>query len=111
MTAIDAGANIDIVWEEQRATVRIPLDGEVSQEWSHRYRALARRQNLTAWAESHPSRGWVIVELPDGADQAETTAALDTVKDLVGEADAAASPPDTEEIDRVVRDWWAKQPG
>jgi hypothetical protein len=111
MTAIDAGASIDIVWEEQRATVRIPLDGEVSQEWSHRYRALARRQNVTAWAESHPSRGWVIVELPEGADQPETTATLDTVRDLVTEADAAADPPDTEETDRAVQAWWAKQRG
>ncbi|HEX4059603.1 MAG TPA: hypothetical protein VHY58_01165 [Streptosporangiaceae bacterium] len=111
MTTIDAGANIDIVWEGQRATVRIPLDGEVGQEWCRRYRALARRQNLTAWAESHPSRGWVIAELPEGADQPETMATLDTVKDLVSEADAAADPPNTEETDRVVQVWWAQQRG
>jgi hypothetical protein len=111
MTAIDAGANVDIVWEEQRATVRIPLDDEVSQEWCRRYRALARRQNLTAWAESHPSRGWLIAELPEGADQPETEAMLDTIRDLVTEADAASDPPNPGETDRVVQAWWAKQRG
>jgi hypothetical protein len=111
MTAIDAGANVGIVWEEQRATVRLPLDGEVSQEWCRRYRALARRQNLTAWAESHPSRGWVIVELPEGADEAETMTTLDAVKDLITEADADADPPNPGETDRVVQAWWAKQRG
>jgi hypothetical protein len=73
MTTIDAAAGIDIVWEQQQATVRIPLDGQASPQWFRRYRALARRHSLQAWAESHPSRGWVIVELPDGAGPEEIT--------------------------------------
>jgi hypothetical protein len=111
MTAIDAGTDIDIIWEDQQATVRIPLADEVSQEWCRRYQALARRQNLAASAENHPGRGWVIAGLTDGADPAEITAMLDTVRDLVAEADAAAAPPDIAETDRAVRGWWAKQRG
>ncbi len=33
MTTIDAAAGIDIVWEQQQATVRIPLDGQDSPHW------------------------------------------------------------------------------
>jgi hypothetical protein len=109
MTKIDADAEIDIVWEQQQATVRIPLAGDVSQEWCRRYQALARRQNFPASAERHPSRGWVIVELPDGAGPAEVTATLDTAHDLIGEADGAEDPPDPAQTDRAVRSWWAGQ--
>jgi hypothetical protein len=109
MVTIDTAAGIDIVWEQQQATVRIPLAGEGSPQWFRRYRTLARRHSLQAWAESHPSRGWVIVGLPDGAGPEEITATLDAAMDLITEADAAGDPPDPEETDRVVRDWWAKQ--
>jgi hypothetical protein len=111
MTTIDAAAGIDIVWEQQQATVRIPLDGQDSPHWSARYRALARQRGLTAWAESHPSRGWVIVELPDGAGPEEITATLDAARELIAEADSAGDPPDADETDRVVRGWWAQQRG
>jgi hypothetical protein len=109
MTTIDAAAGIDIVWEQQQATVRIPLDGQASTQWSRRYRSLARQHALSAWAESHPSRGWVIVELPDGAGPEEITATLDAARDLITEADAAGAPPDPAETDGVVRDWWSQQ--
>jgi hypothetical protein len=111
MTTIDAAAGIDIVWEQQQATVRIPLAGEASPQWYQRYRALARRHGMTAWAESHPSRGWVIVELPDGAGPEEITVTLDAARDLIAEADAAGDAPDPEETDRVVREWWVRQRG
>lgn len=111
MTTIDAAAGIDIVWEQQQATVRIPLDGQASPQWLGRYRALARQHGLQAWAESHPSRGWVIVELPDGAGQDEITATLDSARELICAADAAGDAPDPEETDRVVRDWWSHQRG
>jgi hypothetical protein len=111
MTTIDVAAGIDIVWEQQQATVRIPLAGQASPPWFRRYRALARQRGLQAWAESHPSRGWVIVELPEGAGPEEITATLDAARDLVTEADAAGDPPDADETDRVVRDWWGQQRG
>ena len=111
MTAIDAAAGIDIVWEQQQATVRIPLDGQASPQWFGRYRALARQHSLRAWAENHPSRGWVIIELPEGGGPGDITATLDAARDLIAEADAADDPPDAEETDRVVRDWWAQQRG
>jgi hypothetical protein len=111
MTKIDTDAEIDIVWERQQATVRMPLAGEVSQEWCRRYQALARRRNFPASAELHPGRGWVIVELPEGAGPPEVTATLDTARDLVTEADGAGDSPDTGETDRLVRTWWSGQRG
>jgi hypothetical protein len=109
MTTIDAAAGIDIVWEQRQATVRIPLAGQASEQWVSRYRALARQHGLAAWAENHPSRGWVIVELPDGAGPEEITATLDGARDLITGADSAGDGPDPEETDRVVRDWWFHQ--
>jgi|SRR5579875_2044615 len=111
MTKIDADAEIDIVWEQQQASVRIPLAGDVTQEWCRRYQALARRQNFPAGAEQHPSRGWVIVALPDGAGTPEIDATLDTARELIAEADGAEDPPDPAETDRVVRAWWSRQRG
>jgi hypothetical protein len=111
MTKIDTVAEIDIVWEQQQATVRIPLAGDVSQDWCRRYQALAHRQNLPASAQRTPTRGWVIVELPDGAGPAEVTATLDTARDLVAEADGAEDPPDPAQTDREVQTWWARQRG
>jgi hypothetical protein len=109
MTTIDASAGIDIVWEQQQATVRIPLDDQTSPQWFRRYRALARQRGLQAWAEGTPTRGWVVVELADGAGPEEVTASLDAARDLITEADATGDPPDPEETDRVVRDWWQRQ--
>lgn len=111
MTTFDASAGIDIVWEQQQATVRIPLDDQTSPQWFRRYRALARQRSLQAWAEGTPSRGWVIVELADGAGPEEIAATLDAARDLITEADASGDPPDPEETDRVVRDWWQQQRG
>lgn len=109
MTKVDAAAEIDIIWEQQRANVRIPLAGDGGQEWCRRYQALARRQNLPARAEHHPGRSWIIVELPDGAGPPEITAVLDSARDLVSETDAAEEPSPPGETDHVVRDWWASQ--
>lgn len=111
MTKIDTVAEIDIVWEQQQATVRIPLADEVSQDWCRRYQALARRRNFPARAERHLSRGWVIVELPDGAGASDIGATLDTARELITEADGAEDPPDPSQTDRVVRTWWARQRG
>lgn len=111
MSAIDPNAEIDIVWEEQQARVRIPLDDQISGEWARRYRALARRKNLGAWAEDHPSRGWVIIEMPDGAGRSEVLAALDTARELITETDDAEKAADAQEIERAVREWWASQRG
>jgi hypothetical protein len=109
MTEIDAGADIDIVWEDKQATVRIPLAGQVSQEWCRRYQALARRQNVPARAEVTPTRGWIFAGLPDGAGRSDIVATLDAARDLISAADAADDPPDAGETDSVVRGWWAGQ--
>lgn len=111
MTAIDASAEIDIVWQDQQATVRIPLDDHISQEWARRYRALAHRRNFSAWGEDHPSRGWAIVELPDGAGRSEVLKALDEARDLITETDNAEEAADARAIEGAVREWWASQRG
>jgi hypothetical protein len=109
MTAIDASAEVDIVWEGKQATVRMPLDGHISEEWARRYRAQAHRRNFSAWAEDGPSRGWVVVELPDGAGRSEVVAALDEARELVKVTDEAEQAADVQDVERAVREWWANQ--
>jgi hypothetical protein len=111
MTEIDAAADIDIVWEDKQVRVRIPLAGQVSQEWCRRYQAIARRENVPTRAEVHPSRAWVLVELPDGAGRQDIEATLDAARDLITAADAAEDPPDAGQTDSVIRGWWAGQRG
>jgi hypothetical protein len=111
MTAIDAKAQIDVVWQDQQATVRIPLDGHITGDWARRYGALARRQNFAASAEDHPSRGWISVELPEGSGAKDVAQTLDTARELVKAADEAGEGADAQEVDRAIREWWAGQAG
>jgi hypothetical protein len=111
MTQIDTGTDIDVVWLDGEAKVRIPLAGDVTQEWCRRYQARAHRENFPARAEKHPARGWVIVDLPDGAGKQEIVAALDAARDMVAATDDAGESPDVRQTESVVREWWAGQRG
>jgi hypothetical protein len=111
MTQIDTGTDIDIVWQNGAAKVRIPLAGDVTQEWCQRYQARARRESFPARAEKHPGRGWVIVDLPDGTGPPDIVAALDAARDLITATDDAGEAPDVQQTETVVRTWWADQRG
>jgi hypothetical protein len=50
MTDIDLHADIEIQRHDDHVTVRIPLAGEVSQQWHRRYQALARAREVPARA-------------------------------------------------------------
>jgi hypothetical protein len=50
MTDIDLQADIEIQRHDDHVTVRIPLAGEVSQQWHGRYQALARAREVPARA-------------------------------------------------------------
>ena len=110
MTEIDTSADLDIVWRQDEVAVNIPLAGEVPAGWARRYDELASRQGLTAQAQEHPSRAWIVVTMPAATEPSQMVAALDSARDLIGAADAVAEqPPDAEETAAVLRKWWARQ--
>ncbi|HEY2578710.1 MAG TPA: hypothetical protein VGI74_20595 [Streptosporangiaceae bacterium] len=109
MTQIDTTAEIDVVIHGAETTVRIPLADQATQEWCARYQAMARRENLPARAEDHPARGWILVEMPSGADGQEVVAMLDAARDLIGKADATEEDQDPEQTATAARGWWSDQ--
>jgi len=111
MTEIDADADIDIVWREQELTIRIPLAGEVSQEWARHYLRLARGKGIPARAEDSPGRAWIVISLPASTERSEVLATLEAARELMGKADAVeeSSPDHDREIAAAVREWWAEQ--
>jgi hypothetical protein len=110
MTEIDTSADLDIVWRQDEVAVNLPLAGEVPAGWARRYDELASRQGLTAQAQEHPSRAWIVVTMPAATEPSQMVAALDSARDLIGAADAVAEqPPNAEETAAVLRKWWARQ--
>ncbi len=52
MTDIDLHAGIEIQRHDDHVTVRIPLAGEVSQQWHRRYQALASERGASKGPKS-----------------------------------------------------------
>jgi hypothetical protein len=69
VTDIDLHADIEIQRHDDHVTVRIPLAGEVSQQWRRRYQALARAREVPARAEELPDRNWIVVNVPASIDR------------------------------------------
>jgi hypothetical protein len=69
MTDIDLHADIEIQRHDDHVTVRIPLAGEVSQQWHRRYQALARARKVPARVEELPDRNWIVVNVPASIDR------------------------------------------
>ena len=110
MTEIDTSADLDIVWRQDEVAVNIPLAGEVPAGWARRYDELASREGLTAQAQEHPSRAWIVVTMPAATEPSQMVAALDSARDLIGAADTVAEQSqDTEETAAALRKWWARQ--
>jgi hypothetical protein len=108
MTEIDPEGDIDIVVQEQEMTVRIPLAGQVSQDWCRQYQAMAHRMNVPARAEVHPARAWVIVDLAGDTGPEDARAAMDAARNLIAKTDSAGKG-DPEQTAAAIRKWWASQ--
>jgi hypothetical protein len=113
MTDIDPAADIEIHRGFAQVTARIPLTGHVSQDWLAHYKMLAHQvvadpggqfpaarsarggadDALPVQAEDVPDRSWIIVRLPASTGRAEVQAAMDAVRELIREADAAEQAP------------------
>jgi len=111
MTETDASADIDIVWREHELTIRVPLAGDVSQDWARRYARLAQRKGIPARAEDTPGRAWIVITLPASADRTEVLETLAEARELIPKADAAEESPagHEKEIASAVREWWSEQ--
>jgi hypothetical protein len=93
MTDIDPRADIEINHGEEHVTARIPLAGQVTNDWLRYYQKLARARDLPAEAVELPGRAWIVVRVPASDDHDEVLAMLDTARSLIAEVDAAAEQP------------------
>jgi len=109
MTQIDPHADIDIGKHDDHVTVRIPLDGDVSQLWHRRYLALARAKDVPARVQELPGRTWIVVTMPLSTDRAEVHATMDAARSLIAGADIAEQSTAAAETEALVRAWWTHQ--
>ena len=125
MTDIDRAADIEVSRGFAQVTVRIPLTGQVGQQWVSHYNSLAHKWmvhsgNEKAFpragegaleAQVSPDRGWIVVRLPAALDRAVVQSVLDAASELIAEADSAEQVPQAAETEATVREWWARQRG
>jgi hypothetical protein len=123
MTDIDRAADIDVSRGFAQVTVRIPLTGQVSEEWLSVYKSLAHKWmvhsgNENAFhrsgegvmeAQNAPDRGWIVIRLPAALDRAVVQSVLNAARDIIVEADAAEQAPQAAQTEAAVREWWARQ--
>jgi hypothetical protein len=123
MTDIDRAADIEVDRGFAQVTVRIPLTGQVSEEWLSVYKSLAHKWmvhsgNENAFPRSGegvmegqnlPDRGWIVIRLPAALDRARVQSVLNAAREMITEADGAAQAPQAAETEATVREWWARQ--
>jgi hypothetical protein len=125
MTDIDRAADIEVSRGFAQVTVRIPLNGLVSQEWLSVYNALAHRwiahsghENVLPQrgegvmeAQGQPDRSWIVIRLPAALDRALVQSVLNAAREVIAEVDAAEQAPQAAETEATVREWWAASEG
>jgi hypothetical protein len=109
MTDIDPQADIEVRSADGRVMVRVPLAGPVTGEWLRCYQKLALASGMSAQAQAHHDRAWIVVSVPTGSNQREVAATLDAARALIADADAER-PPVMAAVEASVRDWWAGRP-
>ncbi len=106
MTDIDPEDEISISAGDGRVTAMMPLTGPVTQEWQHRYDALAGAQGIPARIRQR-EKAWIVVTLPMPADRAGIEATMDAARHLItkmqADDQAAAA------AEGILREWWARQ--
>jgi hypothetical protein len=120
MTDIDRAADIEVSRGFAQVTVRIPHTERVSQEWlsyfqtmAHRWEAqeghaFSRPTERVMEAQDLPDRSWIVVRLPAGLDRTVAQSVLNTVREIITQADDAAQAPQAAETEAAVREWWAR---
>lgn len=109
MTDIDPRADIELHTANEHLIVRVPLAGQVTDEWIRCYQRLARAAEVPVEAQVHPGRAWLVVSVPASGNKKEVAATMDAARALIAEADAARRAPVPAEAEGVVRDWWARK--
>ncbi len=106
MTDIDPEDEISISVGDGQVTAALPLAGPVTQEWHHRYDALAGAQGIPARIMQR-EEAWIVVILPMPADRADIEATMDAARHLITKMqtdDQAAAA-----AEGILREWWARQ--
>ena len=105
MTDIDPRADIELHTANEHVIVRVPLAGQVTDEWLRCYQRLARATEVPVEAQAHPGRAWLVVSVPASGNQKEIAVTMDAARALIAEADAAQRAPAAAEAEGIVRDW------
>ena len=106
MTEIDPSAEIRISRDADRVTAMLPLDGPVTQEWHHRYDALAKAHDVRATIAER-EKAWIVVSLSVPAERADIEATMDAARDLIAKIEADDQ--SAAQAEGIIRDWWARQ--
>src|SRR5260370_37520117 len=69
MTDVDPHADIELHTANEHVIARVPLAGQVTDEWLRRYQRLARATGVPVQAQAHPGGAWVIVTVPADGNQ------------------------------------------
>jgi hypothetical protein len=110
MTDVDPHTDIELHTANEHVIARVPLAGQVTDEWLRRYQRLARATGVPVQAQAHPGGAWIIVTVPADGNQREVAATMDAARALIAEADAAAGQAAaTAQAESTVREWWARR--
>jgi hypothetical protein len=96
-------------------TAEIPLAGHASEHWLALFRKLASEHFSgtapSADAAEREGRTWVILRLLADYPARGTEAMLDTVSDLIGEANGMEQRAESgvAQTEAAIRGWWARQ--
>jgi hypothetical protein len=108
MTDIDPKSDIELHTVNEHVIVRVPLTGQVTDEWLGCYQRLAHATGVPVQAQARPDRAWIVVNVPASGNPREVAATMDAARALIADADAAERTPAAAQAEGTVRDWWAR---
>jgi hypothetical protein len=110
MTDIDPGADIELRQADEHVIARVPLAGQVTDEWIRCYQRLARATDVPVEVQAYPDRVWIVVCVSASSNRSAVAETMDAARSLLAEADATATRgPPTAATEAIIRDWWNRR--
>lgn len=78
----------------------------VTQQWHHRYDALAKAQGIPAVIMER-EKAWIVVTVTAPAERADIEATMDAARGLLVKIEADDR--SAAEAEGIIREWWARQ--
>ncbi len=109
MTDIDPKSDLELHTVDEHVVARVPLAGQVTEQWRESYQRLARATEVPARAEEGRGKAWIVVSVPARGNAREIAATMDAARALIAKADAAQQAPIRAQAEGIVREWWARR--